>query len=51
MKDYYDLHSKFEASLLFCVFEIFRKGFINSFGLSPPHYLSTPSYSWCAVLT
>ena len=42
-KDYYDLYLKVDVLLLACMFETFRKEYINSFELDPDHYLSTPS--------
>ena len=50
MKDYHDLYLKVDVLLLACVFAIFRKESINSFELEPAHYVSTPAYSWDAML-
>ena len=50
MKDYHDLYLKVDVLLLACVFEIFGKESINSFELEPAYYVSTPSYSWDAML-
>ena len=36
--------------LLTCMFETFRKESINSFEFDPAYYLSTPGYSWDAML-
>ena len=50
MEDYHDLHLKVDVLLLACVFETFRSKSINSFELDPAYYLSTPGYSWDAML-
>ena len=50
MKDFYDLFLKVDVLLLVHVFETFRKVFINSFELDLADYLSTPGYSWDAML-
>ena len=50
MKDYHVLYFKVDILLLDCVFQTFIKETINSFELDPAHYLSTPDYSWDAVL-
>ena len=50
MKGYYDLNLKVDALLLACMVGTFRKESINSLELDPAHYLSTPGYSWDAVL-
>ena len=50
MKDYHDLYLKVDVLLLACVFETFRKEFIKSLELDPARYISTPSYSWDAML-
>ena len=50
MKDYHDLYLKVDVLLLACVFETFRKDSINYFELDAAHYLSTPGYSWDAML-
>ena len=49
MKDYDDLYLKVDVSFSTCVFETFWKESINYFELSA-HYLSTPGYSWDAIL-
>ena len=49
-KDYHDLYLEVDVLSLACVFEAFRKESINSFELDPAHYLSTPGYSWDAML-
>ena len=41
---------KIDVLLLACVFKYFRKESINSFELDPANYLSTPGYSWDAML-
>ena len=50
MKDYHNLYLKVEVLLLACVFETFRKVSINYFQLDPAHWLSTPGFSWDAIL-
>ena len=50
MKDHHDLYLKVDILLLTCVVENFRKECMNSFELNPAHFLSTPSYSWNALL-
>ena len=49
MKNYHDLYSKADVLLLGCVFETFRKDFINCFKLYPAYYLSTAGYRWDAM--
>ena len=44
------MNLKVDVLLLVCVFETFRKESINSFELDPARYLSTPGYSWGAML-
>ena len=46
MKDYHNLHLKCDVLLLADVFENFRDNSIETYGLSPSHYLSTPALSW-----
>ena len=48
MKDYHDLYLKVDRSLLAFLFE--NSCIKNSFELDPVHYLSTPGYSWDAML-
>ena len=50
MKDYYDSNLKVVVLWLACMFGTFRKESINSLELDPAHYLSTPGYSWDAIL-
>ena len=50
MKDFHDLYLKVDVLSLTCVLETFRKESINSFELDPPFHLSTPGYSWDAML-
>ena len=50
IKDYNDLYLKVDVLLLVCVFETGRKESINYFELALAHYLSTPGYSWDAML-
>ena len=49
-KDYHDLYLEVDVLSLACVFEAFRKESMNSFEFDPNHYLSTPGYSWDAML-
>ena len=50
MKGYLDLYLKVDLLLLAYMFESFRKVCINSCELDPAYYLSTPGYSWDAML-
>ena len=50
MKDYHDVYMQVCVLLLTCMFETFRKESINSFEFDPAYYLSTPGYSWDAML-
>ena len=50
MKDYHHLYLKVAVLWLASVFQKFIKESINSFELDPAHYLSTPGYSWDAML-
>ena len=50
MKGYLDLYLKVDLLLLAYMFESFKKVCINSFELDPAYYLSTPGYSWDAML-
>ena len=50
MKDYHDLLFKLDVLLLAFVFATFRKKSIKYFELNPARYLSTPVYSWDAML-
>ena len=49
-KDYHDLYLKVNVLLLACIFETFRKEFINFFGLNSANYLSISGYSWDAMV-
>ena len=51
MKDYHDLYLINNFVVLPCVSKAFRKKSMNSFHLDPAYYLSTPGYSWNAMLT
>ena len=42
MKDYHDLHEKYDALLLPNVFEKIRNDSLKKYGLCPSHYLSAP---------
>ena len=50
MKDYQDLYLKCEVLLLVDVFEKFRNKSLKNYGICPSHYLSTPGFSWDAML-
>ena len=50
IKTYHDLYLQFDVFLLACVFETLRRESINSTELNPSYYLSTPGYSWDAML-
>ena len=45
MKDYHDLHLKWDVLLLADVFEKFRNNSLTNYGLCPSHYLSAPVFS------
>ena len=49
MKNYYDLHLKFDV-LLDDRFEKFRNNSLKSYGLRPSHYLNATSLSWDVIL-
>ena len=49
-KDYHHLCLKVNVLILACVFETFRKNFINFFELNSAHYLSISGYSWNAMV-
>ena len=44
------MYLKVDVLLLIPLFETFRKKSINSFEFDPTYYLSTPSYTWDAML-
>ena len=50
IKNYCDLYLNINILLLAIVLKIIKVESINSFGLDPAHYLSTPGYSWDAML-
>ena len=50
LKDYHNLHLKYDALLLGDAFEKFRNNSLKNYGLCPSHYLSTPVLSWDAML-
>ena len=50
LKDYHDLHLEVDVLLLACVFGTLEKESIKSFELDSAHYVSTPGYSWDAML-
>lgn len=47
---YSDLYLKTDVLLLADVFENFRTGCRDSYGLDPAHYYTTPGYTWDAML-
>ena len=47
---YHNLYLNVDILLVPCVFETFRKESSILFDLDPAHYLSTPGYSWDAML-
>ena len=49
-QDYHDLYLKMDVLLLADVFENFRNVAMNTYGLNPAHYLTTPSLTWDACL-
>ena len=49
MKDYYNLHLKFDVLLLVDVFEKLRNNSLKNYGLFPSHYLSAAALSWDAM--
>ena len=48
--NYHDSHLKVDNFLLAYVFDTFRRELIYSFELDSANYLSTPGYSWDAML-
>ena len=50
MKDYHDFYLKFDALLLVCLLETFRKESTNSFEIDTTHYSSTTAYSSDAII-
>ena len=50
MGDYNDLYLKTDVLLLADVFEKFIKTWLDSYGLDPCHYFSSPGLSWDAML-
>ena len=44
------MYLKVDVLLLICVFQTFKKEFVNFFELDSAHYFSTPGYSWNAML-
>ena len=51
MKDYHNLHLKFDVLLLTDVFEKFRNRCLENYGLCLSHYLSAPTLSWDTMLS
>ena len=47
--DYHDIYLETDVILLADVFEKFRDTFLNTYGLDPAHYYTTPGYSWDAL--
>lgn len=52
MGDYSDLYLKVDCCLLTCIFEKLRNDCLapDTYQLDPAHFLSAPSFSWCALL-
>ena len=50
MGEYHDLYLKSDILLLADVFENFREGCLEYYGLDPTHYITTPGLSWDAML-
>ena len=50
MENYHDLYLIDDVLVLAWMVETFTKEFMNSSQLDPDHYLSTPCYSWYAML-
>ena len=50
MKGYHHLYLKADVLLITTAFKVFGIVSINSFEFNPAHFLSTPSYSWDAML-
>ena len=50
MGDYHDLHLKCDVSFLADEFEKFRNNSLKNYGPCPSHYLSSPGFSWDAML-
>ena len=48
--EYSDLYMKIDILLLADVFENFRQQCIQTYGLDPAHYYTTPGFSWDAML-
>jgi len=48
--DYHDLYMKTDVLLLADVFESFRDLCLDSYGLDPAHYYTTPNFAWDAML-
>ena len=46
----HDLYLKIDVLILACVFEFYRKMGINEYGLDPAFYVSSPSFSFDAML-
>ena len=49
MGQYHDLYLKSDVLLLADIFENFREICLNSYGLDPAHYVSSPGLSWDAM--
>ena len=50
MKNYHDLYSERDVSLLADVFEKFRNNSFKSYGLCPSHYFRASGLKWNAML-
>ena len=50
MKNYHELHLKFDVLFLTNVFQKFRNNSVKNYGLCPSHHLSAPGLCWNAML-
>ena len=50
MGEHHNLYLKSDILLLADVFENFREGCLEYYGLNPTHYITTPGLSWDAML-
>jgi len=48
--DYHDIYLKADVCLLADVFEKYRETTLETYGLDPAHYISTPAMTWDAFL-